>query len=175
VVFRRGLCFVLAAFAGGASVASAGAGGVITQNTIGAAKLGLRLGQYQRALHEKPFTTRYGDGSERLVFAKAEISVQLGNDGRGAVISTAAPKYTLRGVGACAQVGKLAHVFRLMRVRVPGFPGGSSAYVYRAGHVWVIPTPAGTIGRIAIAASRPSLQALRSDSQCGTGEEEGSG
>jgi hypothetical protein len=160
----------------GAFPAAALAGGItsITQRSIATAGLGLKGTAYTRAFGEKPTVTRYADGTSRLSFSKAEVSVFLGRGGRGVVISTAAPDYVLSGgVHACGELPALLRAHRGVSPRRVSGAFGTQAVVYRLGRLWF--TTVGTrIGRIALAA-HPSLRSLLNDAQCGVGEPEGSG
>jgi hypothetical protein len=155
-----------------ASAALAGLdGGRITQHSIGTATLGLRASDYASRLGERPFVTRYGNGTRRLLFAKAELSVLLGRSGRGIRVTTAGRQYRLSGgLGACSPLASLARSHRLVPYAVPG-PFGASAVVYRSGNLWF--TLAGTkyVGSVTLATRKPSLPLLVGGAQCSGSDE----
>ena len=156
------------------AVSAAAGGTAVSQTSIGPARLGLTQGQYATALKERPAVTHYADGTTRLAFTKAQLLVELGRNGRGRLISTEGDTYKLRGgIGPCGSFAKLAHAFRLTPHRVTS-PLGNAPVVYQLGHLWLT-TVGDRIGSVSLASGTPDLQALINLSQCGTGEEEGSG
>jgi hypothetical protein len=165
---------IVVAAAGAACVVSASAVGPrVSQATIGGARLGLTAADYARVLSEKPTVTRYSDGTSRLSFSRAEISVLLGPGGRGRLIATAAPKYVLPGgIGPCGSLTRLARAYRNLVAHQIVQPMGRGPVVYQLGHLWFT-TIVGRIGRISLASGRPPLQSLVNDAQCGAGEEAG--
>lgn len=147
--------------------------GRITQASIGGVGLGLRAADYARVLGERGFTTRYANGTTRLHFPKAEISVLLDRRGRGVRVTTAAREYTLAsGIGPCSPLDRLARAHTLTPVALRG-PFGTTALVYRNGRLWFTLSDARHVGSVTLAAGQPAIQALIGAAQCGVGDEEG--
>jgi len=171
-------CIVLVALVGVcAATAAAEPHGRVTQASIGAAPLGLRGADYTRLLSEKPFVTRYANGTKRLAFANAELSVYLGTSGRGVRIVTAAREYTVTGgVGPCSALSKLARTHRKLFPHAMKTPLGNGPVVYRVGKLWFTLADPSHIGSITLAAGTPSVQTLVGGAQCSpAGEEEEAG
>jgi len=142
----------------------------ISQTAIGGAKLGLSAAAYAKALAEKPTVTRYADGTSRLLFSKAEISVLLTRGGRGMAVSTDASEYRLPGgIGPCDPIARLLKAYRPVARHVVQ-PVGNGPVVYQLRHLWFT-TVAGRVGRVTLASGRPSIASLVNAPQCGTGEE----
>jgi hypothetical protein len=162
---------VLVAFACALAAAPVfGAEPGISQAAIGEAKLGLSAAGYARSLAEKPAVTHYADGTSRLYFSKAEISVLLARSGRGVVVSTEAGKYKLPGgIGPCDSVTRLLKAYRPVPRHMIQ-PVGSGPVVYQLRHLWFT-TVAGRVGRVSLVSGSPSIQSLVNAAQCGTGEE----
>lgn len=145
----------------------------VTQTSIGGVGLGLTSDQYARLLHERPFTTRYANGTVRLAFARAELDVLLGASGKGVRITTAASEYRLRGgAGPCGLFTTLARTADPVPYALPG-PFGPSALVYRAGRLWFTLRDQRHLGSVTLANGKPDLRALLGAAQCGVGEEPG--
>jgi len=143
----------------------------VTQTAIGSARLGLTESQYVKAVGEQPLITAYGNGTKRLLFPDHELSVLLGANGRGSLVSTAAHEYTLRGgVGACSPLAQLRKVYKPSRHTVDG-PFGARTTLYRVGNLWFTLSTPTQIGRITLASGTPLLLQLRNEPQCGIGEE----
>lgn len=170
----RPLALVLVTAALLASAASADPKpGRVTQTAVAGVRLGLTAEQYGSVLRERPFSTRYADGTTRLAFPKAELNVFLGSSGKGVRITTAASEYTLRrGVGPCGLFTALARSLHPVPYALHG-AFGASALVYRSGHLWFTLADPRHVGSVTLAAGRPELQALIADAQCGVGDEEG--
>jgi hypothetical protein len=170
-VIRISLLLVAAAAGASCVVSASAAVPRISQTAIGGVRLGLTATAYARTLAEKPKVTRYADGTSRLFFSKAAISVDLGPGGRGTLISTAAATYVLPGgIGPCNRLARLTRAYTAAVPHQIAQPTGNGPVVYQLGHLWVT-TVAGRIRRIALAAGSPPLQSLVNDPQCGTGEE----
>jgi len=143
----------------------------ITQTSIGAARLGLTASGYVRTIGEQPGVTHFGDGTSRLLFAKHELSVTLGPDGRGVAVSTAAHEYTLRGgVAPCRPLAALKRSYRVTAHVIRG-PFGVQSTVYQVGRLWFTVDRQSRIGRVTLTARTPVLTNLKNEPQCGTGEE----
>jgi hypothetical protein len=147
--------------------------GRITPTSIGGLTLGLRTPDYVRLAHEKAFTTRYANGTRRLLFAKAEITVLLDRQGRGVRITTAAEEYTFAGGGGpCSRFDSYArkHRFKTYATKTAFGPG---AVVYRTGRLWLTLSDTTHLGSVTLASGTPPLQALLGAAQCGVGDEQG--
>jgi hypothetical protein len=147
--------------------------GRITPSSIAGLKLGLRAQDYARLAHEKAFTTHYADGSSRLLFSKAEITVLLDRKGRGVRITTAAVEYTFGGGGGpCGRFDSFARKHRL-ETYATKTSFGPGAVVYRTGRLWLTLADGTHLGSVTLASGTPPLQALLGAAQCGVGDEEG--
>jgi hypothetical protein len=153
-----------------AAPVSAAPSTTITPTSIGGLRLDWRAGAYTHALHEKPFVTRYGNGTKRLLFSKAQVSVFLGRSGLGTRITTAAQDYTLRGgAGPCSRFDRLARAQRLTPYALAG-PLGPVATVYRRGKLWFTLSDPTHVGSVTLAAGKPPLASLVNEPQCRGGK-----
>jgi hypothetical protein len=144
----------------------------ISQTSIGGLRLGLAGNAYRSSLAEQGFATRYANGTFRLYFDSAEISVMMSAENRGIAISTSAPRYSLGlGISPCGLASRL----QARHPKVVSIPGaiGPGGRVYRLGRLWITLRDTTHIGRITLAVKRPALSSLVGATQCGAGEVEG--
>lgn len=161
---------VFAVLAAGLAVGSAGApDNRISQRAIGGAGLGLTRAGYIHRFGQPSFTTRFGHGMTRLVYANRELAIYLSRTGRGIAVLTSAKEYrTPAGVGPCSTIAALKKAY----------PGGRLTVKRRARHVvayrlrrLLFAAPGGKVGAVMLANSAfPSSVAVNAG-QCGGGEE----
>jgi hypothetical protein len=167
---RQGILIVVfAVVASGLAAGSAGAPNHrISQRAIGGVGLGLTRAGYIHRFGKPSFTTRFGGGMTRLVYADRELAIYLSRRGRGIAVLTSAKEYrTLAGVGPCSTISALKKAYpgRLTvtrRARV--------VVAYRLRRL-LFAAPSGKIGAVMLAAGAfPSSVAVNAG-QCGGGEE----
>jgi hypothetical protein len=170
-VMRQGvLLVVFAVAAAGFAVGSVGAPNRgISQRAIGGASLGLTRAGYVHRFGKPSFTTRFGGGMTRLVYADREVAIYLSRKGRGIAVLTSAKEYrTPAGVGPCSTIAALKKAYP-----------GRLTVTRRAGHVvayrlrrLLFAAPGGKVGAVMLANSAfPSSVAVNAG-QCGGGEED---
>ena len=144
----------------------------IRSGSIGSARLGLAGHQYAQVFGARPFTTRYADGTVRLLFEKAEVEVLLSRaDSQGFAIFTAAREYrTAAGIGPCSPVRSLLRAYggKLRR-----YPAGSQPIVaYKLGRLWFTVYAASRIvGGVMLSERTPTSASLSGAPVCGQSEE----
>jgi len=167
---------VALAVAAGALVAVGAAGAVdpghlVGQSSIGGARLGLKSDSYTKLLRERPFVTRFADGTSRLGFTKREVHVFLDRSGKAFAVFTNAREFrTASGAGPCAAVAALKRAYG-SALRAYRSPTSPSVVAYRAGNLWFSVVLNGTIGSVTLASPSLPLSAVAGAPQCGTGEE----
>ena len=140
----------------------------VTQKVIGGAKLGLPRSAYIRAFGKPSFTSRFGHGLKRMVYANRELAVYLSRRGRGIAVLTSAKEYrTHAGVGPCSKIRALKKAYR-----------GRLVAKRRAGHIvayrlrrLLFVAQAGQVGAVMLSNSAFPASVAVNAGQCGGGEE----
>jgi len=169
LVVGVGCVALVAAVLAAAGASAARVPATITPSSIAGLRLGLPASAYVHALGEQGSLSRFANGTARLSFPRAQISVTLGLTGKGVAITTAAPRYLLKGgVGPCRPLTLLQRVYRPATVVVNG-AFGPIAHVYRVGRLWITLRNGQMVGRVTLASKQPALAGLIAESQCGGG------
>jgi hypothetical protein len=168
---RQGVFLVVfAVVAAGFAVGSVGAPNrEISQRAIGGAGLGLTGAGYVHRFGKPSFTTRFGGGMTRLVYADRKVAIYLSRKGRGIAVLTSAKEYrTAAGVGPCSTIAALKKAYP-GRLTVKRRAGHVVAYRLRR---LLFAAPGGKVGAVMLANSAfPSSVAVNAG-QCGGGEED---
>jgi hypothetical protein len=166
---RGVLLLVMAVMAGGPAASSATTPGHrITQTAIGGAELGRSRDGYTRMFGRPSFTTRFGHGMTRLVYADRKLAIYLSPNGRGVAVLTSAKEYrTPAGVGPCSTVIALKKAYR-ERLTVKRRAGHIVAYRLRG---LLFAAPSGKVGAVMLANSAFPASVAVDAGQCGAGEE----